>query len=52
MLREANVVPESKKADSLLEEFKQDRRHLAVVIDEYGSISGLITIISICYFYS
>ena len=44
MLREANVVPESKKADSLLEEFKQDRRHLAVVIDEYGSISGLITI--------
>ena len=44
MLREANVVPESKKADSLLEEFNQDRRHLAVVIDEYGSISGLITI--------
>ena len=44
MLRDANVVPESKKADSLLEEFKQDRRHLAVVIDEYGSISGLITI--------
>ena len=44
MLRVANVVPESKKADSLLEEFKQDRRHLAVVIDEYGSISGLITI--------
>ena len=44
MLREANVVPESKKADSLLEEFKQDRRHLAVVIDEYGSISCLITI--------
>ena len=44
MLREANVVPESKKVDSLLEEFKQDRRHLAVVIDEYGSISGLITI--------
>ena len=44
MLRDANVVPESKKADSLLEEFKQDRRHLAVVIDEYGAVCGLITI--------
>ncbi len=44
MLRDSNVVPESKKADSLLEEFKQDRSHLAVVIDEYGEICGLITI--------
>ena len=44
MLRDPNVVPETKKADSLLEEFKQDRSHLAVVIDEYGEISGLITI--------
>jgi magnesium and cobalt transporter len=44
MLREANVVPETKKADSLLEEFKKDRSHLAVVIDEYGTISGLVTL--------
>ena len=44
MLRDANVVPETKKADSLLEEFKKDRSHLAVVIDEYGAISGLVTI--------
>tara|TARA_B100000575_G_scaffold42903_1_gene30370 strand:- start:8284 stop:9138 length:855 start_codon:yes stop_codon:yes gene_type:complete len=44
MLREPNIVPETKKADSLLEEFKQDRSHLAVVIDEYGAICGLITI--------
>ena len=44
MLRDSNVVPETKKADSLLEEFKQDRSHLAVVIDEYGEVSGLITI--------
>ena len=44
MLREPNVVPETKKADSLLEEFKKDRSHLAVVIDEYGNISGLVTI--------
>ena len=34
MLRDPNVVPETKKADSLLEEFKQDRSHLAIVIDE------------------
>jgi magnesium and cobalt transporter len=44
MLRDPIVVPESKKVDSLLEEFKQDRSHLAVVIDEYGEICGLITI--------
>lgn len=44
MLRDAKVVPETKKADSLLQEFKENRSHLAVVIDEYGVISGLITI--------
>ena len=44
MLRDSKVVPETKKADSLLEEFKKDRSHLAVVIDEYGTICGLVTI--------
>ena len=44
MLREPNIVPETKKADALLEEFKKDRSHLAIVIDEYGTISGLVTI--------
>ena len=44
MLREPNIVPETKKADALLEEFKKDRSHLAVVIDEYGTICGLVTI--------
>ena len=44
MLRDLNVVPETKKIDSLLEEFKEDRSHLAVVMDEYGAICGLITI--------
>ena len=44
MLRKPNVVPETKIADSLLEEFKQDRSHLAIVVDEYGAISGLVTI--------
>ena len=43
-IREIKVVPESKKADSLLEEFKKDRSHMAIVIDEYGTISGLVTI--------
>ena len=44
MLRESKIVPETKKADSLLEEFKKDRSHLAIVIDEYGTICGLVTI--------
>ena len=44
MLRDSKIVPETKKADSLLEEFKKDRSHLAVVFDEYGSICGLVTI--------
>ena len=44
IIREAKVVPETKRADSLLEEFKKDKSHLAVVIDEYGEICGLVTI--------
>ena len=44
LIRDIKVVPESKKADSLPEEFKKDRSHLAVVIDEYGTVSGLVTI--------
>ena len=42
--RNIKVVPENKKADTILEEFKNDRSHMAVVIDDYGSVSGLITI--------
>ena len=42
--RNIKVVPENKKADTMLEEFKNDRSHMAVVIDEYGSVSGMITI--------
>ena len=44
IMRDAKVVPETKRADSLLEEFKRDKSHLAVVIDEYGEICGLVTI--------
>ncbi|RPG42564.1 MAG: CBS domain-containing protein [Gammaproteobacteria bacterium TMED112] len=44
MLREAKHIPESQSVTSLLEDFKKDRAHLAIVLDEYGVISGLITI--------
>ena len=38
------VVPESKRVDTLLNEFRQQRYHMAIVIDEYGGVSGLVTI--------
>ena len=44
IMRDAKVVPETKRADSLLEEFKKDKSHLALAIDEYGEICGLVTI--------
>ena len=44
ILREAKHVPESQSVTSLLEDFKKDKAHLAIVLDEYGVISGLITI--------
>ena len=43
-LRTAIFVPESKRLDSLLQEFKRNHQHMAIVVDEYGSISGLVTI--------
>lgn len=44
LLRPATFVPESKRLNILLNQFRQDRNHMALVIDEYGSVSGLITI--------
>ena len=44
ILREVKHIPESQSVTSLLEDFKKDRVHLAIVLDEYGMISGLITI--------
>ncbi|MDF2940604.1 MAG: magnesium transporter [Gammaproteobacteria bacterium] len=44
MLRPAFFVPESKRLDALLNEFKSSHNHLAIVVDEYGSIAGLVTI--------
>lgn len=43
LIRPPFYVPESKKIDSLLHEFQSQKLHIAVVIDEYGSTSGLIT---------
>jgi len=44
LLRPAVFVPESKRLDVLLREFRISRNHMAIVIDEYGHISGLVTI--------
>lgn len=44
ILRPAIFIPESKRLNSLLEEFKDKHYHMAIVVDEYGSVSGLITI--------
>ena len=43
ILRKAYFVPESKRIDSLLREFKRRHLHIAVAIDEYGGISGIVT---------
>ena len=43
-IRPASVVPESKRLNILLQEFRQTRNHMAVVIDEYGHVSGVVTI--------
>ena len=44
LVRPAYFVPETKKLDDLLREIRQKRTHMAIVIDEYGSVSGLVTI--------
>ena len=44
LLRPATVVPESKRCNQLLKEFKENRNHMAIVVDEYGGVAGLITI--------
>ena len=44
LLRPATFVPESKRLNVLLREFRANRHHMAIVIDEYGSVAGLVTI--------
>ena len=42
--RKPLFIPESKTLEGLLEVFREERRHLAIVVDEYGGISGIVTI--------
>ena len=44
LMRSAVLIPESKQLDILLKEFRLSRNHMAIVVDEYGGVSGLITI--------
>ena len=44
LVRPAIVIPESKRLNMLLRDFRASRNHMAMVVDEYGGISGLITI--------
>jgi magnesium and cobalt transporter len=43
-MRPASVVPESKRLNVLLKEFRTERNHMAIVVDEYGNAAGLVTI--------
>lgn len=44
IIRPAVIIPESKRVDTLLREFREHRYHMAIVVDEYGGVSGLVTI--------
>ena len=44
ILRPAVIVPESKRVDRMLNEFRSERFHMAIVVDEFGAVSGLVTI--------
>ncbi len=44
LVRPAAVIPESKRLNMLLRDFRASRNHMAIVVDEYGGVSGLITI--------
>ncbi len=44
IMRPANIIPESKRLNVLLKEFRTERNHMAIVVDEYGMAAGLVTI--------
>ncbi len=44
LLRPALFIPESKRLDALLRQFQESRHHMAIVVDEYGGMAGLVTI--------
>lgn len=43
-IRQAFIIPESKRLDSLLRDFRINRNHMAIVVNEYGGVAGLVTI--------
>ena len=47
LLRKLLIVPETKPLDGLLSEFRQRRMYLALVVDEFGSIAGLVTLVDV-----
>ena len=44
LLRPVVIVPESKRVDRMLKDFRSERFHMAIVVDEFGAVSGLVTI--------
>lgn len=44
IMREPYFVPKNKKLDNLLQQFKERKQHMAIIVDEYGGVSGLITL--------
>lgn len=44
LLRQATFIPESKKLNLLLADFRRNRNHMAIVVDEYGAMSGFVTL--------
>ena len=44
LLRDSKFVPENKKLDDLLKEFQEEKTHIAIVVDEYGGSSGLVSL--------
>lgn len=44
LIREPYFVPENKKLDDLLQEFQEQKKHMAIVVDEYGGTSGIVTL--------
>jgi len=44
LIRTPYFIPETKKIDDLLEEFQQNKIHMAIVVDEYGGTSGVVTL--------